>query len=245
MRPAKLLFLFIIGLSMVPLVQAFHIEHHYPFEYNVSYGTGAGAVNNSWAIDGFYWTFNETNTTPGFQYNFNISVPDQTTSIPLYLSFYEWYSGNPAHIINVQYLDQLSSSWVTLGQLVDGAGLDYTNFSLVTLSHGQLFSNNIAQFRVVHTSPGNTAHFELVDYITLEAVNKDVPTLSPWDINWLTLVFFMFLVLIGFVLRKPEFTVFSGIVGIVLGLFLMSTSVIIGAIVLCLGVYLVFEGTND
>jgi hypothetical protein len=69
--------------------------------------------------------------------------------------------------------------------------------------------------------------------------------LSWGDINWLSALVWLVLTALGYATRQKVVLVFSGLLGIVLGLYLLSSSGMVGIIVLLFSIYLLYEGTGD
>lgn len=68
--------------------------------------------------------------------------------------------------------------------------------------------------------------------------------LTPLDINWLTSLIWIGLIFIGYLSRTKTVLLFAGILGLVLGLLLLLESGMIGIIIICFNLYLLYEGTD-
>jgi hypothetical protein len=208
---------------LIPMVQAFHLDSHLIDSANVTVGVETGTFNNTWVLDGFNWTINEIVNPVGFQFHFNITVHD-LDEVPQYLSIYSQYNGNPAHIIEVEVMNQSSRNWEIIGNIDLSASMVWDNLSLVTLHFDEIYTNLVAEFRVTHTSAGNINHDLIIDFISLYTIEDDDPALSPWDINWFTALIWLVMVAIGVFRGSKIILIFAGFFGLILGLLLLDNN---------------------
>lgn len=240
----KKLYPIIFLLAIIPAVCALTYFSIPATSWNITIGAGGGNINDTWSVGGGYIWINETGGAPAFQTNLNITIqniPD--VCIPQYIAIYNWYQGNPAHIIEVQALNQTSKNWVVLGRLPNRADYGWDNFSLVA-QDSTLFLTCPAEVRIIHTSPGNVNHWLRIDFISIITIGDTEPSLSPWDINWITALIWLTLTAIGVFKGNKIMIIFAGFFGLILGLLLMTTSSMISVALICLNLYLIYEGTG-
>ncbi len=241
----KKLYPLLFLLALIPVVYALQFLQFHATQWNVTGGGGSGGdINDTWAIGGGYLYVNETNASPAFILNFNVTADNiPAVRVPQYIAIYNWYEGNPAHVVELQALNQTSKNWVTIGTFPERAGYGWDNFSLVT-EFSSLFHTPPSEWRIVHVSNGVASHWMRIDFISVIVVADTEPSLSPWDINWITALIWLTLTAIGVFKSNKILIMFAGFFGLILGLLLMTTSSMVSIALILLNLYLIYEGTG-
>lgn len=65
------------------------------------------------------------------------------------------------------------------------------------------------------------------------------------DITWFTLALWLALVLLGWIMKKPAITIFSGILGIWAGFGLYSDGSMLALILVLVSIYIAYEGLEN
>lgn len=194
--------------------------------------------------DGKTAKINEVTGVPGFDVRVNFTgIPENSTSLSM-RPFNE-YEGNPAHIVQHQAWHFENKTWVVLETLVEH-GFRWTNASL---SLGGFIENVTGKVwvRALHVSSGSIGHYIEVDYLRLRAfvpTGGVDPNLDAWSINWLLSLIWIALVTIGIFDRNKIVIMFAGLFGIILALLMMTENMMIAIALICLNLYLLYEGTE-
>ena len=140
-------------------------------EYNataISVITGIlddGFLNSTYFIDADSYEVSEVVGAPGWDIRWNY------TNIPVmaicgWMNVFYSYDGNLAHVIEVQLYNWTSSSWDTIGLMVDTGGFVWSNSSMSQYPQNYV-NEGLVMARAYHTSPGNINHDIKIEYIKL------------------------------------------------------------------------------
>lgn len=140
-------------------------------------GHDGGDFDSVQALDANTYDVSEVAATPGFNIHLNFTVP----SAPDQVTIHAYYDGNLGHTVNVDAYNFTGSTWITLGQIPDGASITEYNFSLNT-PYSSFVSGEIVWVRIQHITAGSPLHDIFIDYAYVSG------TYSIWDIiqGWFT-----------------------------------------------------------
>lgn len=240
------LYPFLFLLALIPSVYGLLFLEFPATEWNITIGAGGGNINATWEVNGSYIWINETVGTPAFQLNFNVTADNiPAIRIPLYIAIRNHYEGNPAHIVQLQALNQTSKNWVVIGTIPERNEYGWDNFSLVT-EFNTLFHTPPSEWRIVHTSPGNINHWLRIDYISVIVVaDTPCPTVIEPETYWIIGLIWVSLFIISNMIDSKIMYIFTGLVGLILGLVLLSVSSMTSVAVICLNLYLIYKGAEN
>lgn len=202
-----------------------------------------GTLSDTWVEDGHHLTLGEELGIPGFDYIFNIT-DIQAVCLLEELLVVERYTGNVGHNVTIQILNYTSGFYQVFDTIVDSAVFN-THSINITGMNGDIVQNETMSIRFYHPSPGNQFHTLEIDYIFLtNQFVPDVITLEPWDINWLMSLLWLVLVALGTFQKNKIIIMFAGFFGLILTVLLMSINMLVAVALLCVNLYLLYEGTE-
>lgn len=210
---------------------------------NVTGSVISGSISDTWVEDNHHMTLSEVIGTPGFDYIFNITDIEAVCLLEELLVV-ERYTGNIGHSVTIQILNYTSGFYQVFDTIVDS--LVFNTHSInITGMNGHIIQNGTLSIRFYHPSPGNQFHTLEIDYIFLtNQFIPDVITLEPWDINWLMSLLWLVLVALGTFQKNKIIIMFAGFFGLILTILLMSINMLVAVALLCVNLYLLYEGTE-
>ena len=208
--------------------------------------TGAvldGTFQDTWVEDGHHMTLSEVVGTPGFNYIYNIS-DIQDVCLLQELQIVERYTGNVGHTVTIRILNYTSGLYEIFDTIIDSPIFISHSINITGLN-GDIVQNGTMSIQFYHDSPGNQFHTLEIDYIFLtNQFTPDVITLEPWDINWLMSLLWLVLVALGTFQKNKIIIMFAGFFGLILTVLLMSINMLVAVALLCVNLYLLYEGTE-
>lgn len=113
--------------------------------------------------DGDVYRVNETNTTPGFEIQFDFTAVDGINKVTAYL----YYAGPGAlHSVHVEIYNYTTTSWTELGSFTIGSTWKVLEYP-IPVDTNYINGSSEARVRILHDDPGNASHYILVDYVAL------------------------------------------------------------------------------
>jgi len=204
-----------------------------------------GNLSSTIFVDGFTYKVNEVTGVPGWDIRYNFTgVPENSTSLSV--SAFADYEGNPAHDPHIEAWNFENASWVNVAMYGEGS-FEWHNESL---SIGGFIQSSTGKvwLRFIHHISGVGSHFINVDYIRLRAFvptgGGGIANLDAWSINWLIGILWLGLTAIGIFKGEKILIMFAGFMGIILGLLLLTESAMVSIVLICLSLYLLYEGTQ-
>jgi len=177
--------------------------------------------------DSDYYIVEEVATVDALDVRFNFSVPDPDAD--LYLEFYGYYEGNPAHEVNVSYWD--GSAWVVLWTLPDALGPTLYNSSIPA---------GTRWIRFKHVQTGSANHFLNVDYLNILEVKTELDPL-----NWFYMASWVAILAVGYLFKKAPAVIIGSIYGLWIALQFYAISPFITLVFLVLNIYTVYNGLEN
>lgn len=196
-------------------------------------------------VDNLNQSIKEVVGVPGFDMRYNFTgIPENISCINILIR--AEYSGNLAHVVWVEAFNFSSGQWRELMLIPDNLNYEWFNCSLSAFAPTDFLNNGSVWIKVDHESAGNINHVLWLDFIQLRGlVSFEVfPLLSAWDINWITALIWLAITTIGVFRTDKIIIFFAGFFGLILGIFMLSISSMVAVALICLNLYLIYEGTE-
>lgn len=196
-------------------------------------------------VDDDVYQVTEIVGAPAIDIRFNFTKIN-TTDISINLEMFYNHTGSHEHLMIIQAFNFTANVWLEVGSCEHDLDFHWHNVSMSFFRQDDLIEDGKVWMRVLISSPGNINHDVFIDYLRLKAFDSadSEPSLSPWDINWITALIWLTLTAIGVFKGNKIMIIFAGFFGLILGLLLMTVSSMISVALICLNLYLIYEGTG-
>jgi len=219
----------IIGLMMVLFIPSvLAVDVNYISDVNIVSGSSDSFIESTKVFNSAYYRINESSSSPGLEFYFNVSNIDGNLSE---LVVNQRYVGGSSHEVYFYIYDHYESSWIQLREYLNSPNFEQDTFDLSYLCDRCLV-NGTVMFKYLHPDNGITSHHFDVDYFILsstvtESIVEDDSSILDLDLSdTFTIILISIL-----------------IVGAILAYFLVSAT-LGGSIIFLLGLMLLFNGFN-